>query len=164
MYSSTVSLTLALDGGGWSKTMPWLLYPLGRPGTHCIGGWVGITAIDGRGKFHHHQDLIPRVHSEWYTGYAIQAKKENKPHRSKHIKKPNFTVLCKIVGIQEIFKPATFYMTTSALQQIGINICHHKKSYHSTLLNGEKFHLQKCYEVLINTFANYSVLYKLLII
>jgi len=35
-YSSTLSLTLAIDGGGWST--PWPLYPQERPSTHCIGG------------------------------------------------------------------------------------------------------------------------------
>ena len=28
--------------GVGGRAMPWPLYPLGkRPGTHCIGGWVG---------------------------------------------------------------------------------------------------------------------------
>jgi len=35
-YSSTLSLTSALDGGGWST--PRLLYPQERPSTHCTGG------------------------------------------------------------------------------------------------------------------------------
>ena len=30
---------------------PWPLYPQERPGTHCIGGWVGPRAgLDGCGK------------------------------------------------------------------------------------------------------------------
>ena len=42
MYSSTLSLTSALDGV--VNTTPWPLYPQERPATHCIGGWVGPTA------------------------------------------------------------------------------------------------------------------------
>jgi hypothetical protein len=36
------------------------LYPLGRPITQCIGGWVGPrTGLDGCGKSRPHRDLIP---------------------------------------------------------------------------------------------------------
>ena len=37
---------------GWVvKANPWPLYPLERPGTHCIGGWVGLrVGLDGCGK------------------------------------------------------------------------------------------------------------------
>ena len=43
-YTSTLSLTLALDGVGGQTHAPAAL-PLGkRPGTHCIGGWVGPRA------------------------------------------------------------------------------------------------------------------------
>ena len=41
MYSSTLPWTSALDGGG-------PLCPRERPGTHCIGGWVGPGAGLGR--------------------------------------------------------------------------------------------------------------------
>ena len=37
-YSSTLSLTLALDGGRWSTPCPVRFTPGKRPGTHCIGG------------------------------------------------------------------------------------------------------------------------------
>jgi hypothetical protein len=45
-YSSTYSLTSALDGGEWSASRPAAL-PAGKkaPGTHGIGGWVGPRAI-----------------------------------------------------------------------------------------------------------------------
>jgi hypothetical protein len=34
--------------------------PRDRPGTHCIGGWVGPRAgLDGRGSLAPHQDSIP---------------------------------------------------------------------------------------------------------
>ena len=37
---------------GWVvNATPRPLYPLGRPGTHCIGGWVGPSAgLDMCGK------------------------------------------------------------------------------------------------------------------
>ena len=41
-------------GAGWGwvvNAMPRLLYLRERPGTHCIGGWVGSRAgLDGCGK------------------------------------------------------------------------------------------------------------------
>ena len=50
MYSSTLSLTSALDGVGGQRHAP-APYPRERAGTHCIGGWVGPrTRLDGRGK------------------------------------------------------------------------------------------------------------------
>jgi len=49
-YSSTLSLTSALDGWVVSAT-PRPLHARERPGTHCIGGWVGLRAgMDGCGK------------------------------------------------------------------------------------------------------------------
>jgi hypothetical protein len=34
---------------GWVvNATPWLLYPQERPGTHCIGGWVGTQGRSGR--------------------------------------------------------------------------------------------------------------------
>jgi hypothetical protein len=43
MYNSILSLTSALEGWvGNAKLQPF--YPLERPGTHCIGGWVGPSA------------------------------------------------------------------------------------------------------------------------
>jgi hypothetical protein len=50
-YSSTLSLTLALDGGGWS-TPP--------PSTHCTRDWVGPKGLPGRAQnLASHWDLIP---------------------------------------------------------------------------------------------------------
>jgi hypothetical protein len=45
-YSSTYSLTLALDGGEWSASHPGRFIPWGgrTPRTHWIGGWVGPRA------------------------------------------------------------------------------------------------------------------------
>jgi hypothetical protein len=48
MYNSALSLTLALDGGWVVYATPRPLYPWKRPGTPCIGGWVGLRAgLDG---------------------------------------------------------------------------------------------------------------------
>jgi hypothetical protein len=45
-YSSTHSLTSALDGGEWSASHLGRFTPRERaPGTHWIGGWVGPRAI-----------------------------------------------------------------------------------------------------------------------
>jgi hypothetical protein len=45
-YSSTHSLTSALDGGEWSASCPGRFTPReGAPGTHWIGGWVGPRAV-----------------------------------------------------------------------------------------------------------------------
>jgi hypothetical protein len=45
MYSSTHSLTPALDGGEWSVSRPGRFTPrVKTSGTHWIGGWVGSRA------------------------------------------------------------------------------------------------------------------------
>jgi hypothetical protein len=45
-YSSTNSLTSALDGGEWSASRPGRYTSRERaPGTHWIGGWVGRRAV-----------------------------------------------------------------------------------------------------------------------
>jgi hypothetical protein len=45
-YSSTHSLTSALDGGEWSASRPGHFTPKERaPGTHWIGGWVGSRTV-----------------------------------------------------------------------------------------------------------------------
>jgi hypothetical protein len=46
IYSSTHSLTSALDGCEWSASRPGRFTPRERdPGTHWIGGWVGPRAV-----------------------------------------------------------------------------------------------------------------------
>jgi hypothetical protein len=56
--SYTLSLTSAIDGWVVNATLR-PLYPRERPGTHCIGGWVGPRAgLDGCGK-----SRLPRVWS-----------------------------------------------------------------------------------------------------
>ena len=57
MYSSTLSLTSALDWVGGQRHAPAALPPGKRPGTHCIGGWVGLRAgMDGYGNARPHRD------------------------------------------------------------------------------------------------------------
>jgi hypothetical protein len=47
MYSCTLSLTSVLDGVSGQRHAPAAL-PRERPGTHCIGSWVGPRAgLDG---------------------------------------------------------------------------------------------------------------------
>jgi len=47
-YSSTLSLTSALDGVGGERHALAASPPGKRPGTHNIGGWVGLRAsLDG---------------------------------------------------------------------------------------------------------------------
>jgi hypothetical protein len=47
-YSSTHSLTSALDGCEWSASRPGRFNPRERtPGTHWIGGWVGSRSVLG---------------------------------------------------------------------------------------------------------------------
>ena len=75
-YSSTLSLTSALEGVGGQ-----LHAPGKRPGTHCIGGWVGPRAgLDGCEKSRPHQDSIPIVQpiASRCTDYAIPAHVSNK--------------------------------------------------------------------------------------
>jgi hypothetical protein len=47
-YSSTLSVTPALDGVDGQRYTPAALYPRERPGTRCIGGWVGPRGRSGR--------------------------------------------------------------------------------------------------------------------
>jgi hypothetical protein len=60
MYSSTLSLTSALDGVGGQRHAPAALSPRKRPCTHRTGGWVGSRAcLDKCGKSRLHWDSIP---------------------------------------------------------------------------------------------------------
>jgi len=58
------------------------LYPRERPGTHCIGGWVGLRdGLDGCGKSSPPPGLDPRTFqpvASRYTDNAIPAPKVNK--------------------------------------------------------------------------------------
>jgi hypothetical protein len=59
MYSSTLSLTSALDGVYGQRCAPAAL-PRERPDTQCIGGGVGPRAgLDMREKSRPYRDSIP---------------------------------------------------------------------------------------------------------
>jgi len=48
MYSSTVSLSSAINGVGGHHHAPAALPPKKKAGSHCIGGWVGPrVGLDG---------------------------------------------------------------------------------------------------------------------
>jgi len=60
-YSSTISLTSALDGVGGQRHVPAALPP-GKTWSHCVGGWVGPRAgLDGYGKSRHPPGFDPRI-------------------------------------------------------------------------------------------------------
>jgi hypothetical protein len=51
-------------GLGSQRHVPAALQPGKRPGTHCIGGWVGPRdGLDGCGKSRPHRDSIPETSS-----------------------------------------------------------------------------------------------------
>jgi hypothetical protein len=59
-YSSTLSLTSALDGVGGQRHSPAALPAGKRSFIHCIRDWVGSRAgLDGCGKSCPHRDSIP---------------------------------------------------------------------------------------------------------
>ena len=77
IYSSTLPSTSALGGVWVVDATPRPLYPQGRPGTHCVGGWVGPrTGLKGCGKSPPSPGFDPRsVQSvaSLYTDWAIAA-------------------------------------------------------------------------------------------
>ena len=77
MYNSTLSLTSALDRGWVVNATPGSLYPQERPGTHCIGGWLGPRAgLDGCGKSRPPPGFDPRTVqpiASRYTNCAVPA-------------------------------------------------------------------------------------------
>jgi hypothetical protein len=66
--SSGKALLILDPGSSWGwviSTTPRPLYPRKRPGTHCIGGWVGPRAgLDVCEKSRPHRDSIPVARSE----------------------------------------------------------------------------------------------------
>jgi hypothetical protein len=59
-YSSTLSLTSALDGMVGQRHALAALLPGKRPGTYFIGGWVDARAgLDSCGKSRPHRESIP---------------------------------------------------------------------------------------------------------
>jgi len=58
---------------GWViNATPWALYPRERPGTHCIGGWVGPGAgLEGCGKSRLHRVSIPDLPARSESLYRL---------------------------------------------------------------------------------------------
>jgi hypothetical protein len=72
-YSSTLSLTSAVDRSEYSTPRSGSFTPGRRACTHCTGRWVRPWAgLDGCGKSHLHRDLIQPVTNR-YTDYVIPA-------------------------------------------------------------------------------------------
>ena len=60
-YSYTPSLTLVLDGGGWSTPLLGRFSPGKSPSTNLPGGKEGLrTALDECIKSHPHRDSSPK--------------------------------------------------------------------------------------------------------
>jgi hypothetical protein len=63
---STLSLTSALDAGGWSTPHPGRFIPGKQTRYHCTGGCVGLeTGLDGCGKSCPHRDSMHGPSSPW---------------------------------------------------------------------------------------------------
>jgi hypothetical protein len=83
-YSSTHSLTSALDGDEWSASRPGCFTPRERaPGTHWIGGWVDprafLNAVVKRKIPSPRREANPRTPivqpvAQRYTDWAITAR------------------------------------------------------------------------------------------
>jgi len=65
-YSSTLSLTSALDGDGWSMPRTVAVPPGKTAGIHCIEGWVDPQSQSGRvlKTSPPNQDSIPKPSSQ----------------------------------------------------------------------------------------------------
>jgi len=81
-YSSTLSLTSALDGVSGQRKTPAALPQGKRPCTHYIGGWVSPRAgLDRCGKSRPHRDSIPGTPKKniitcKYTNYNNNSNKQ----------------------------------------------------------------------------------------
>ena len=98
---------LFLDLGarwGWLvNATPPPLYPRERSGTHCIGGWVGLTAgLDGRGKSRPTPGFDPRTVqpvASRYTDCAIIPLLRHKMETRKDL----YLVVCMRIGQDPTF-------------------------------------------------------------
>jgi hypothetical protein len=69
MGNTDIAILFNLGGRrGWvANTTTRPLYPKVSPCTHCIGGWVGLSAgVDGSGKSLPYRDLIPGQSEFWW--------------------------------------------------------------------------------------------------
>jgi hypothetical protein len=70
-HSCTLSLTSGLDGGWAVNATPWPLYSRERPGSHCIGGWVGSRAgLGGCGRYCRQSGFDPWTFQPVAVGYT----------------------------------------------------------------------------------------------
>ena len=71
MYSSTLSLTSALDGVGGQRHAPVVLTP-GKRTRYPLYRWLGgpTNGLDGCGKSRPHRDSIPRTVQPVVSGYT----------------------------------------------------------------------------------------------
>ena len=87
MYSSTLSLTSALLMGCVVSAMFRLLYPWERPGTQCIGGWMGPkTGLEECEKSRPSPGFDPRtvqLVASRYTDCAIPAHKNKNKNKNR---------------------------------------------------------------------------------
>ena len=90
MYSSTPSLTSALDGCGWSTPLPGRFTPQEWPNIHYIGGWVG-PGLDLFPPGSYHRTV--RLMASRYTDYAIPAHRDNILLRNTDINQQDWTTL-----------------------------------------------------------------------
>jgi hypothetical protein len=82
-YSSTVSLTSALDGGGWLTPRPGRFAPRKETGFPCVGGWVEPRAgLDGCGKSHTHRNSIPGPSSPYRVAIPTELSRPTQEHQS----------------------------------------------------------------------------------
>jgi hypothetical protein len=92
-YSSTHSLTSALNGGEWSASRPGRFTSKERaPGTHWIGGWVGPRAVldavvkrrisSPRRESNPKTPIVQPV-AQSYTDWAITALSSHRVHKIK---------------------------------------------------------------------------------
>jgi hypothetical protein len=83
MYGSIPSLTSALDMVGGHRHAPAALPPGMKPGTHCIGGWVGPRAVlELCGKPRLHRDLIPEPSSPYRVAVPTELSRRTKTLRN----------------------------------------------------------------------------------
>jgi len=79
---------------GWVVTVtPWPLYPRGRTGTHCTGGWVDPRAgLDGCGKSRPTPGFDPKAVQPVASGYTEGAITALRTESSAENRRTNFNM------------------------------------------------------------------------
>jgi hypothetical protein len=113
MYSSTNSLTSALDRGVWSASRPGHFTPRERnPGTHWIGGWVGARAgLDALSKRKFPapagNPTLNIQSSSLYTDWPTPALIRDSEHENVCVSDYAFFALTKVLKIFRYFTHCT---------------------------------------------------------